>query len=45
MVDIWMGDQPYKKAITSGGLKAVGPAVLTRDISSWLNPSMFADLP
>ena len=45
MVDIWMGDLSYKKAIREGLLKAVGPEALTRNIFSWLNISAFADLP
>ncbi|MCG6935803.1 MAG: helix-turn-helix transcriptional regulator [Proteobacteria bacterium] len=45
MVDIWMGDLSYRKAIREDLLKAVGPEALTRNIFSWMNISMFADLP
>jgi len=45
MVDIWMGDLSYKKAIKEDSLKTVGPPVLTRNIFSWMNSSIFADLP
>jgi DNA-binding HxlR family transcriptional regulator len=45
LVDIWMGDLPYKKAIREGLLKAVGSEALTRNIFSWMNISIFADLP
>ena len=45
MVDIWMGDLSYKKAVKEGLLKVVGPSVLTRNIFSWMNSSVFADLP
>ncbi|MDH5546431.1 MAG: helix-turn-helix transcriptional regulator [Gammaproteobacteria bacterium] len=45
MIDIWMGDLPYRKAISNGDLKIVGPKALTKNIFSWMNPSVFADLP
>ena len=45
MIDVWMGDFSYRKAVNSGDLKVVGPSVLTRDISSWLNSSIFSGLP
>lgn len=45
MVNIWMGDSSYKKAIAEGALKIVGPVRLTRNISAWLKPSIFADPP
>lgn len=45
MADVWMGDYSYRKAVKSGDLTVVGPATLTKDIFSWLNPSVFADLP
>ena len=45
MVDIWMGDTTYRKAISAGELKIVGPQALTRNISDWMSPSIFADLP
>lgn len=45
MVDIWMGDLPYKKAIREERLKAVGPPALTNNLFTWMNASVFADLP
>lgn len=45
MVNIWMGDLPYRKAIKDDLLKAVGPAALTRNIFDWMNQSIFAGLP
>ena len=45
MADIWMGDTNYRKALRSGELKITGPTVLTRDISSWMSNSIFADMP
>lgn len=45
MVNIWMGQLSYKKAVRQQQLKVVGPAVLTRDIFSWISPAIFADLP
>lgn len=45
MIDLWMGDTSYRKVVNSGDLKVVGQRVLTKDIFSWLNKSVFADLP
>ena len=45
MIDIWMGDVPYRKALSSGEMKVVGPKALTRNIFAWMTPSVFADLP
>ena len=45
MVDIWMGDVSYRKAINDGRLKAVGSNALTRNIFTWMNGSIFSDLP
>lgn len=45
MVDIWMGDVSYRKAINDSRLKAVGSNVLTRNIFTWMNGSIFSDLP
>ena len=44
MADIWMGDSSYRKAISSGELTLVGPTALTRDIASWMENSVYADL-
>lgn len=45
MADIWMGDNTYKKAIRDGSLKIVGDSMLTRNITAWMNNSIFTDLP
>lgn len=45
MVEIWMGDLAYKKAIKDGLLTAVGPQAFVRNIFTWMNSSIFADLP
>ena len=45
LIDIWMGDSTYKKAVRDGQLTLVGDRVLTNNITSWLNNSIFADLP
>lgn len=45
MADMWMGDRSYKDAIKTGALEIIGPPALTRNISAWLQPSIFADSP
>jgi len=45
MADVWMGDLSYRKAVSQDLLKVVGPRALTRNIFSWINISVFADLP
>lgn len=45
MINVWMGTIPYRTAVKNGELTVVGPTQLTRNIFSWLNISMFADLP
>ena len=45
MHDIWMGDLSYGEAVTSGALIVEGEPALTRNIRSWLNPSVFAGSP
>nr|WP_246722878.1 helix-turn-helix domain-containing protein [Aliikangiella sp. G2MR2-5] len=42
---LWMGEISYKKAISEGNLVLVGPRSLTRNVSDWLKPSLFADIP
>ena len=44
MAGIWMGDTTYKKALASDELKLVGPKALTKDVSSWMEISVFADI-
>jgi DNA-binding HxlR family transcriptional regulator len=45
MADIWMGETSYRKARAGGTLKIVGHSSLTRNITDWMNLSVFADLP
>jgi hypothetical protein len=45
MADIWMGENSYRKAIGEGALTVVGNKALTRNITSWMANSIFADLP
>ena len=42
MHDVWMGDRSYREAIKSGDLIVQGEPALTRNISAWLKPSVFA---
>jgi hypothetical protein len=43
MTDVWMGDRSYRDAVLSGHLIVEGEVSLTRRISSWLRPSVFAN--
>lgn len=43
MRDVWMGDRTYRDAIKSGDLYVHGDPSLTRNISSWLRPSIFGE--
>ncbi|HTK58388.1 MAG TPA: winged helix-turn-helix transcriptional regulator [Sphingomicrobium sp.] len=43
MHDVWMGDRSYRDAIQTGDLVVEGDQALTRRISSWLKPSVFAN--
>ena len=45
LADIWMGESSYRKAETNGDMKIVGDPQLTRNITSWMANSIFADLP
>jgi putative sterol carrier protein len=45
MADIWMGDCSYRKAMGAGTITVVGNKALTRNITSWMANSIFADLP
>ena len=45
MCELWMGDISYKKAIAEKKLTLVGLPALTRNVSEWLAPSIFADVP
>lgn len=43
MHDVWMGDRTYRDAVRSGDLIIEGEPALTRNVSSWLRPSVFHD--
>lgn len=43
--EIWMGDRTYREAIRNGDLMMDGDPVLTRNVSAWLRPGMFANSP
>ena len=42
MVDVWMGETTYRKAIADGDMTVVGPRLLTDNISNWMQPSVFS---
>tara|TARA_R110002072_G_scaffold162646_1_gene314680 strand:- start:7 stop:708 length:702 start_codon:yes stop_codon:yes gene_type:complete len=42
MHDVWIGDRTYRDAIKSGDLYVQGDPALTRNITSWLRPSIFS---
>lgn len=43
--EIWMGDRTYREAIREGDLIMDGDPILTRNVSAWLRPGMFANSP
>lgn len=43
MSEVWMDVRSYREAVLSGDLIIEGDPVLTRRISSWLRPSIFAN--
>ena len=43
MAGVWMGDRSYRDAVLAGELMIEGDLALTRRISSWLKPSIFAE--
>ena len=43
MHDVWMGDRSYRDAIQAGDLLVEGEPALTRRVSNWLKPSVFAN--
>jgi DNA-binding HxlR family transcriptional regulator len=45
MIELWMGDVPYRTALTDGRLTLVGPRALIRNVHHWLAPARFADVP
>ncbi|SPF75999.1 putative HTH-type transcriptional regulator [Aliiroseovarius pelagivivens] len=42
MVDAWMGDTTYRKAIADGDMTIIGPRLLTDNVSGWMKPSVFS---
>jgi DNA-binding HxlR family transcriptional regulator len=44
MCELWMGDISYKRAIGEEKLQVLGPPGLTRNISDWITPSIFAGI-
>ena len=45
MCDVWSGERTYRDAIKAGDLDIQGDPALTRNVRSWLRPSVFADSP
>jgi len=45
MIEIWAGTSTYRKALSQEQFSAIGPRALTDNISSWMNNSIFCDLP
>ena len=43
MHDVWMGDRSFRAAIDAGDMTIEGELALTRRISTWLRPSIFAE--
>jgi len=41
--EVWMGERTYRDAIQSGDLSVQGDRALTRNVTSWLRRSVFAD--
>ena len=45
MVDVWMGDKTYRKAIADDEMSIVGSPALVNSVTNWINYSVYADLP
>lgn len=45
MSDVWMGEMTYTDALRSGDLIMQGEPALTRNVRSWLRPSIFEQSP
>ena len=45
MHDVWMGDRTYRDAVQTDDLIIEGEPALTRNVSSWLRPSVFVAAP
>jgi DNA-binding HxlR family transcriptional regulator len=44
MCELWMGEISYKRALADGRLQLIGPKALTRNVTGWLAPSIFAGM-
>jgi DNA-binding HxlR family transcriptional regulator len=45
MIEIWMGDITYKKAIRERRLKLIGPPALTGNVTNWMANSIYSGMP
>ncbi|WP_231867961.1 winged helix-turn-helix transcriptional regulator [Neptuniibacter marinus] len=45
MIEIWMGYTTYKAAIRAQKLQLIGPRALTNNVNSWMDNSVFAEIP
>ena len=45
LTEVWMGDRTFREAIKSGDLLVEGDVSLTRNVTAWLRPGIFADAP
>jgi DNA-binding HxlR family transcriptional regulator len=45
MVEVWMGDITYRKAIREKRLKLIGPVSLINNITNWMANSVYAGIP
>ncbi len=45
MIEAWMGDITYKKAVADKRMTIVGPSALTKNVSSWIKCSIFEGIP
>lgn len=45
LAEVWMGERTYRQAIQSGALAIQGDHGLTRNVTSWLRSSIYAESP
>lgn len=45
MVDIWMGETTYRKALAKDEIKIIGPTLLVNNVTNWMQNSLFSELP
>jgi len=45
MVEVWMGDITYRKAIREKRLKLIGPVSLINNVTNWIANSVYAGIP